>query len=118
MREAVSPTPRASMTKARRLRIYIACNGRCSCGAKVEMAGTVIDHRIPLFMGGADDDSNLRFLCATCDRVKTSGDLKGCAKVRRIIAREDGSRRPRKAIASRGFDKTKTKKLNGEVVSR
>jgi 5-methylcytosine-specific restriction endonuclease McrA len=106
------------MGEARRLRIYLACNGRCSCGAKVEMAGTVIDHRIPLFMGGADDDSNLRFLCASCDRVKTSGDLKGCAKVRRIIAREDGSRRPRKAIASRGFDKTKTKKFSGEIVAR
>ena len=118
MREPIPPTPRASMTKARRLRIYIACNGRCTCGAKVEMAGTVIDHRIPLFMGGADDDSNLRFLCAACDRVKTSGDLKGCAKVRRIIAREDGSRRPRQPILSRGFDKTKTKKFNGEVVSR
>ena len=118
MREPVQPTPRASMGKARRLRLYLACNGRCECGAKVPMAGTVIDHRIPLFMGGADDDANLRFLCASCDRVKTSGDLKGCAKVRRIIAREDGSRRPRPPIPSRGFDKSKTKKFNGEVVAR
>lgn len=105
-RELVSATPRAQMTKARRLRIYLACNGRCECGSKVPMAGTTIDHRIPLFMGGADDDANLRFICQPCDKLKTAGDHTNAAKVRRIHAREDGTRKPRKAIPSAPFQKS------------
>ena len=116
--EPVSATTRGPMTKARRLRIYLACNGRCVCGCKVEMVGTVIDHRIPLFMGGADDDTNLRFLCGPCDRIKTGGDKGDIGKVRRILARNDGTRRPRKVIPSRGFDKTKTKRFDGTVVTK
>lgn len=117
-REPVQATPRGQMTKASRLRIYLACNGRCSCGVKVPMKGTVIDHRIPLFMGGADDDSNLRFLCADCDKPKTAKDAADRGHVKRLLARSDGTRRPRQPIPSRGFDKTKTKKFSGEVVAR
>ena len=118
IREPVQPTPRAAMTRDRRLRIYLACNGRCECGAKVPMAGTVIDHRIPLFMGGADDDANLRFLCRVCDKLKTANDAAERGHVKRLLARQDGTRRPRQPIKSRGFDKSKTKKFNGEVVAR
>jgi 5-methylcytosine-specific restriction endonuclease McrA len=114
----VEATPRKAMTKARRLRLYLACNGRCVCGVKVPMAGTVIDHRIPLWMGGADDDANLRFLCPACDKPKTAKDKGDIGKVKRLIAREDGTRRPRKAIQSKGFDKTKTRRFDGSVVTR
>ena len=104
MREPVQPTPRGAMTKARRLRLYLACNGRCSCGAKVPMAGTVIDHRIPLFMGGADDDANLRFICPSCDKPKTAKDATDRAKVKRIHKRLTGDRKPSR-LQSRGFAK-------------
>jgi hypothetical protein len=50
--------------------------------------------------------------------VKTPADAKVHAKVRRLLARQDGTRRPRQPIKSRGFDKSKTKKFNGEVVAR
>jgi 5-methylcytosine-specific restriction protein A len=115
---SVEATPRKAMTKPRRLRIYLACNGRCVCGVKVPMAGTVIDHRIPLWMGGADDDANLRFLCPACDKPKTAKDKGAIGKVKRLIAREDGTRRPRKPIASKGFDKTRTRRFDGSVVPR
>ena len=104
MREPVQPTPRGAMTKTRRLRLYLACNGRCSCGAKVPMAGTVIDHRIPLFMGGADDDANLRFICPSCDKPKTAKDATDRAKVKRIHKRLTGDRKPSR-LQSRGFAK-------------
>lgn len=104
MREPVQPTPRGAMTKARRLRIYLACNGRCECGAKVPMAGTVIDHRIPLWMGGADDDANLRFLCGPCDKPKTAKDAADRASVKRIHKRLSGDRKPSR-LQSRGFQK-------------
>jgi len=118
MREPVQATQRRAMTEARRLRIYLACNGRCVCGVKVPLKGTVIDHRIPLWMGGADEDANLRFLCADCDKPKTAKDKGNIAKVKRILAREDGTRRPRKPIRSRGFDKTKTRRFDGTVAPR
>lgn len=117
-REPVQPTTRGPMTKARRLRIYLACNGRCECGAKVPMAGTVIDHRLPLWLGGADDDANLRFICRACDAPKTAKDATDRAKVKRILAREEGTRRPRKAIQSVGFSKTLKKRFDGTVVTK
>jgi len=94
------------MSKARRLRIYLACNGRCICGEKVPMEGTTIDHPIQLWMGGLDDDSELRFMCDDCDKPKTAKDATNRAKVKRIIARENGTRKPRKAIPSAPFQKS------------
>lgn len=104
-REPVESTPRASMTRERRLRIYLACNGRCVCGVKVPMDGTVIDHRIPLFMGGADDDGNLRFVCRACDKPKTAKDATDRAKVKRIHKRLSGDRKPSR-LQSRPFPKS------------
>lgn len=105
-RERVVATPRGPMTKARRLRIYLRCNGRCVCGVKVPMEGTVIDHPITLWMGGPDEDDQLVYLCGPCDKIKTAKDAGDRAKVKRLIARENGTRRPRKPIPSKGFDKT------------
>jgi len=107
MREPVPATPRAVMTKARRLRIYMACNGRCVCGVKVPMEGTTIDHALSLFKGGADTDDNLRFLCRACDKPKTAQDATDHAKLRRLIANEDPETRPvtKRPIRSRGFQK-------------
>ena len=34
-------------------------------------AGRELDHRLPLFMGGTNDDSNLDLLCVPCHRAKT-----------------------------------------------
>ena len=117
-REPVQPTPRAPMTKGRRLRIYLACNGRCVCGVKVPMKGTVIDHPTQLWMGGPDEDEFLKFLCGPCVKIKDAKDASARGKVRRILAREEGTRRPRKAIPSRGFDKTKRKRMDGTVVTK
>lgn len=106
------------MTKARRLRIYMRCNGRCVCGAKVPMEGTVIDHEIPLWMGGAEEDENLRFLCGPCDRVKTAKDKGDIGKVKRIHARRDGTRRERPPIKNAGFNTRLRKKMDGTVEVR
>ena len=119
MREPVLPTPRRAMTPKRRDEALLRSEGRCAlCKVKLGEAFEV-DHPITLFLGGADDESNTVALCVPCHRgVKTPADAKVHAKVKRQIARQDGTRRPRPPIPSRGFDKTKTKKINGEVVSR
>ena len=96
------------MTPARRLRIWTAANGLCgSCGEPVALAEADIDHENPLWISSRDDDLNLRPLHFACHKKKTAIDLTVIAKIKRIIAREDGTRRPRKAIQSRGFSNQK-----------
>lgn len=71
------------------------------------MDGTVIDHRIPLFMGGADDDANLRFLCPACDKPKTAKDAADRGHVKRLIAKSDPTTRKPPKMRSRPFPKGK-----------
>ena len=93
------------MTRARRLRIYLACNGRCICGAKVPMEGTTIDHPTQLWMGGPDEDQYLRYMCEACDKPKTAKDASERAKVKRIIAKSDPETRKPSRMKSRPFPK-------------
>jgi 5-methylcytosine-specific restriction enzyme A len=118
-REPFQPTPRRSMTPKRRLEALLRSEGRCArCKVKLGSAFEV-DHEISLFLGGADDASNTVALCVPCHRgEKTPADAKAHAKVRRILAREEGTRRPRKVIVSRGFDTKRKRKMNGTVVER
>lgn len=71
------------------------------------MEGTVIDHRVPLFMGGSDTDDNLRFLCRECDAPKTAGDATDRAKVKRLILKDDPTTRKPPKMRSRPFPKGK-----------
>jgi 5-methylcytosine-specific restriction endonuclease McrA len=49
--------------------------GRCeSCG--VELVGRgIVDHVVPLALGGSSTMTNLQLLCVQCDAVKTRNDL-------------------------------------------
>ena len=92
------------MNATRRARIIGRFDGKCAdCSGPGPF---IIDHPAILWMGAPDEDEDCRPLCATCDGKKTPGDLKRIAKVKRIIAREDGTRRPRKPIPSRPMSKT------------
>ena len=37
--------------------------------------GAEMDHIVPLFMGGSNDDDNLQMLCVECHRKKSADDL-------------------------------------------
>lgn len=39
------------------------------------VAAVEVDHVVPLFKGGADDDSNRQGLCIPCHKAKTNVDL-------------------------------------------
>jgi len=87
------------------------------------MAGPDVeyDHEIAIWLGGPDDDGpNMRPLHRSpCHRkVKTPRDAKVIAKVKRLIARNEGTRRPRQAIKSQGFNKRLRRKMNGRVEKR
>lgn len=44
-------------------------NGRCGiCSMPLQASGIEIDHIIPVALGGADSRSNLRLVCAHCNR--------------------------------------------------
>ena len=118
-REPVQATPRKAMTPKRRLEALLRSEGRCArCNVKLGEAFEV-DHSVSLFLAGADDETNTVALCIPCHRgVKTPADAKVHAKVKRILARNDGTRRPRQPIPSRGFSTTLKKRFDGSVVRR
>lgn len=63
---------------ARRLRIW-SKNPHCAmCGKLTDYpSGFQIDHKVPLYKGGADQDENLQVLCSPsgCHDKKTLADM-------------------------------------------
>ena len=97
---------RKSMSEARKRRIWAAAGGVCyHCGEPVPMLGPDVryDHVIQIWITRRDDDADVSPAHTACDAPKTANDAKIRAKIKRLIAREDGTRKPRKAIPSRGF---------------
>lgn len=82
-RELIEDTPRKAMTPARRKRVLAQHNGQCVCGCG-ETKGLEIDHRVPLWMGGLDEDENLDPLCPSAHKLKTAHDAAARAKVKRL----------------------------------
>jgi 5-methylcytosine-specific restriction enzyme A len=61
-----------------RLRILARDCGLCQCEdckrlGRVRLA-TEVDHHIPKFEGGTDDESNLRAISAECHKLKTAAE--------------------------------------------
>jgi 5-methylcytosine-specific restriction protein A len=46
------------------------------------MVGRVVDHIVPLWKGGSDDDANKELLCTPCHDVKTGREAKERAETR------------------------------------
>ena len=73
-------TPRIRGRKGRYLRDrWLSWNPTCAiCEAMTPPRYTVateVDHIVPLFKGGADDDSNRQSACAPCHEAKTARDI-------------------------------------------
>ena len=121
IRERVLPTKRRAMTKARRLAVFTAFDGYCAvCGSETPLEEGEADHELSLFLGGADDESNLIWKCQPCHSAKThKHDAKAHAKVRRLIKKADPeNRKPRRPIQSRGFQKDLSRRFDGSVLPR
>lgn len=100
-REPVEATPRKAMTKSRRARVIERFNGKCASPGCSVVDSLEIDHTIPLELGGADEDHNLRPLCTYHHRMKTKLDVAMIAKSRRLRKREAGEKRRTKPIPVR-----------------
>jgi hypothetical protein len=66
--------------------------------------------------GGAHEYQNLRPIHVGAHKKKTKADTQAKAKGDRILGITCNG--PKRKIASRGFDKTRTRKFSGEVVRR
>lgn len=90
---------------------------RCRmCDGVLTATTTEWDHVHQHATGGADDAENLRPLCEPCHKIKTRNDAKARGKVRRL--RGETCNGPKRPINSRGFDKTRRRKMNGTVEAR
>lgn len=110
---------RQRLTKHEYAVLFLQQNGRCGCGCGERLEAGKVDeeHSIPVaFDGPAKPDSLWR---RDCHKRKTKIDIKAIAKTNRIQKKLKGAWRPnRKKIPSRGFDKSLSKKLSGEVIRR
>lgn len=116
-REPVPATPRRSMTPKRRLEALLKCEGRCAkCREKLGSL-FIVDHILPLELGGLDEVGNLETICVSCDKLKTKTDMKRIVKMRRQSKKANEPRKP-STLKSRGFDRTLRKKFDGTVERR
>lgn len=98
---------RVPLTARQRAELALAQKGICGCGCgdKLDAREGIIDeHVLALGLLGANDLANRSLWRKPCSDAKTYGkDLPAIAKAKRIEAREEGTRRPRKPIMSKGF---------------
>lgn len=118
----VDRVKRGAMTPARKRRIWEAAKGLCEvCGDPVEASGPTVrfDHRVPLWTSGDDSDANIRPIHRQrCDEKKCADDMGDIAKIKRLIAKREGTAKPKRPIPNRGFNKTITKGFDGKVRRR
>lgn len=106
--------PRPSMSKARRVRIFVKEDGRCYlCQEKIKIGQLFeVEHVIPWALSFDDSDDNLKVAHTVCHRtLKTKDDVTRIAKAKRQ-GRETGQQARRAikggSIPSRPFPKSKT----------
>lgn len=68
------------------------------CGNSIANRRVVIDHELPDWLGGTNDLSNARAICARCDRWKTQRDRRAIDKAKRVRAKAHGQRLPKRKI--------------------
>lgn len=58
-------------SKAIRLELLISQDYKCKYCSKNILSHNEIDHRLPLFLGGTSDKSNLQMVCKRCNQQKS-----------------------------------------------
>lgn len=91
-----------------RLRVWERCEGCCtSCSRKIHVGQKwELDHGMPLILGGAHAENNLRVICDWCHKAKTRTEQARKAKADHVAKRHAGIRKRRSFRAWRKFDGT------------
>jgi 5-methylcytosine-specific restriction protein A len=106
--------PRKPLTGAKRAAFFEAHGGVCYlCGEKIGPTEAWDEEHVIDRWTSADDSLENRRPAHrdTCHKSKTAADAKVRGKIKRIIAREDGTRRPRQKIAQRADAWPKGRKI-------
>ncbi|MFC0282420.1 HNH endonuclease [Camelimonas abortus] len=111
---------RKSLTAAQRVRVFDAAGGVCHiCSLRIQVGEPWdVEHCKPLWLGGADEPSNMRPAHIRCHAVKTAGEAKTRAKTDRVRAIHLGikpkSRNPIPGSKASGWKR----RMDGTVVRR
>jgi 5-methylcytosine-specific restriction enzyme A len=79
--------------------------------------GFHVDHRVPLGLGGGEEDDNLQALAIAAHKLKTIADLKAIAKMKRIKLKHAGLWVSKHPLPCGRKSKWK-RKVSGEVVRK
>jgi 5-methylcytosine-specific restriction protein A len=119
--EWIGATPDTAIPPRVRLRVFEAHGGVCHISGRKIRAGEKweADHVIALINGGENRESNLAPALSDKHKAKTRADVRQKADVARkrhkhLGIKTDSGRK----LQSRGFDKSRRKKLNGTVEVR
>lgn len=97
-----SKTPRKSISRTKRARVFAAADGICVfCGEGIDGVRDrwEIQHVIPLGLGGEDEESNMAPAHHHCHRQHTAkSDIPQIAKAKRVAAKHTGAHRARKPL--------------------
>jgi 5-methylcytosine-specific restriction enzyme A len=102
-----------------RLRILLRHDGICqACGQRIGVKGFELDHAVPLALGGADREENMRPLCRPCHRTKTKVDRGAISRAERLAARHLGAKAPSRTPVPGSRATPWKRKLDGTTVRR
>jgi hypothetical protein len=102
VRSPEPPVVRKPLTRAEFGQLMMDQLGKCGCGCGEKLQpmteGVIDEHVISLGAGGTNDLANRSLFRKPCATAKTVGDKGTIGKVKRIEARENGTRRERRPI--------------------
>lgn len=102
---------RKPLSRLKRVKLYDSHEGNCCiCKQYIHRSDKwIVEHITPLWLGGADDESNMAPAHQSCAIAKTVGEAPIKAKNDRIRANHLGIKKPRTIRSWRRF--------NGEIVN-
>lgn len=119
--EWIGATPDTAIPPRVRLRVFEAHGGVCHISGRKIRAGEKweADHVIAVINGGENRESNLAPALSDKHKAKTRADVRQKADTARKRQKHLGIKTDSgRKLQSRGFDKTRRKKMNGTVEVR
>jgi 5-methylcytosine-specific restriction endonuclease McrA len=72
--DAAGPAKRAKFSQTYRMRVAYRQEYKCAECQEMLHYTFEVDHEVPLFAGGSNDESNLQALCCVCHRKKSGAE--------------------------------------------
>jgi 5-methylcytosine-specific restriction enzyme A len=119
--EWIGANPDAKVPPRVRLRIFEREGGRCWISGRKIMVGDKwdLDHKLALCNGGTHSEDNLFPALKDKHKAKTRADVRQKSDTARKRQKHLGIKTDSgRKLQSRGFDKTRRKKMNGTVEVR